>query len=327
MQRRSLILIGAAAVLALAAGWAWHQSRRDDGSLTLYGNIDIRSVNLAFRVGGRLQTLNVDEGAIVHAGQPLGQLDAEPLRHALADAEANRALQAANAALYHHGTRQQDVAAARANLAGLNATLAGAEKALARQQQLAGTGAAPARALDDARATRDAAAAQAASAAQKLDALSQGFRREEVAAADANLKRADAALASARLQWQDSTLVAPSDGVIMTRAVEPGSMLGAGATVFTLSLTRPVWARVYIGETELGRAAIGRAVTLYSDSRPGHPYHGRIGFVSPAAEFTPKNVETEDLRSALVYRVRIVVQDPDAALRQGMPITVVLPAR
>jgi len=327
MQRRSLILLAVAAALLVAAGTSWYASRRDDGRLTLYGNVDIRSVNLSFRVGGRLEALNVDEGATVRAGQVLGRLDAEPLRHALAEAEANRAALAATAALYHRGTRRQDIAQARDSLAALRATQDAADKTLARQQALAGTGATPVRALDDARAARDSAAAQAASAAQKLDALTQGFRDEEIATADANLKRAAAALASARLQWRDTTLLAPSDGVIMTRAVEPGTQLGAGATVFTLSLTHPVWARVYIGEADLGRAVIGRAVTLHSDSRPGHPYHGTIGFVSPAAEFTPKNVETEDLRSALVYRVRVVVNDPDDALRQGMPVTVTLPPR
>jgi HlyD family secretion protein len=117
-------------------------------------------------------------------------------------------------------------------------------------------------------------------------------------------------------------LRAPADGVILTRAVEPGTILAAGGAVFTESLLAPVWARVYVNEPDLGRVPPGRAVLVYTDSHADKPYHGRIGFVSPTAEFTPKNVETPELRTALVYRVRVVVGDADRALRQGMPVTV-----
>ena len=107
--------------------------------------------------------------------------------------------------------------------------------------------------------------------------------------------------------------------------LEPGrknGLLNAGGTVLTLSLTYPVWVRAYVDEKNLGQAQPGQAVLLYTDSRPDKPYHGKIGFVSPSAEFTPKTVETPDLRTDLVYRLRIVVNDADGALRQGMPVTV-----
>ena len=134
--------------------------------------------------------------------------------------------------------------------------------------------------------------------------------------------RAVAVAAQAEQHLADAQLLAPADGVVLTRAVEPGAILAAGAPVFTVSLRTPVWARIYVSETDLGRIAPGRAVLLYTDARPDRPYHGQIGFVSPTAEFTPKNVETPDLRTALVYRARVVVADPDTALRQGMPVTV-----
>ena len=138
----------------------------------------------------------------------------------------------------------------------------------------------------------------------------------------AALEQAQAALAQAKLDLHDTVLTAPSDGTLMTRAVEPGTMLNAGGTVLTLSLTHPVWVRAYVDEKNLGQAQPGREVLLYTDSRPDKPYHGKIGFVSPSAEFTPKTVETPDLRTDLVYRLRIVVTDADDALRQGMPVTV-----
>ena len=99
-------------------------------------------------------------------------------------------------------------------------------------------------------------------------------------------------------------------------------MLNEGGTVLTLSLTRPVWVRAYVDERNLSQAQPGREILLYTDGRPDKPYHGKIGFVSPTAEFTPKTVETPDLRTDLVYRLRIVVTDADDALRQGMPVTV-----
>jgi HlyD family secretion protein len=123
------------------------------------------------------------------------------------------------------------------------------------------------------------------------------------------------------LQLADTVLTAPSAGIILTRAVEPGTMLSAGSTVLTLSLTDPVWVRAYVDEPDLGKVAPGTKVSVYTDARK-EPYPGTVGFVSPTSEFTPKNVETTDLRTALVYRLRIVIDRPDSQLRQGMPVTV-----
>ncbi len=108
----------------------------------------------------------------------------------------------------------------------------------------------------------------------------------------------------------------------MTRAVEPGTMLNAGGTVLTLSLRIRCGSAPMLTRKNLGQAQPGQEVLLYTDSRPDKPYHGKIGFVSPSAEFTPKTVETPDLRTDLVYRLRIVVTDADGALRQGMPVTI-----
>ena len=123
------------------------------------------------------------------------------------------------------------------------------------------------------------------------------------------------------MRLEDTDLRSPADGVILTRASEPGAILASGTTVFTLTLTQHVWIRAYVSEDEMGRAHPGDPVLIFTDSRRDQPYHGNVGFVSPTAEFTPKTVETTDLRTDLVYRLRIIVNDPDAALRQGMPVT------
>ncbi len=176
--------------------------------------------------------------------------------------------------------------------------------------------------LENARSSRDQAQATLKSAQDKLRQYRSGNREQDIAQAKASLEQAQAQLAQAELNLQDSTLIAPSDGTLLTRAVEPGTVLNEGGTVFTVSLTRPVWVRAYVDERNLDQAQPGRKVLLYTDGRPDKPYHGQIGFVSPTAEFTPKTVETPDLRTDLVYRLRIVVTDADDALRQGMPVTV-----
>lgn len=315
--RMAVALVGVLAAVAVAVQLA----NRGERELRLSGNVDIREVNLAFRVGGRLQRLSVDEGAKVHAGDLLGELDAEPYRIALKDASANHAALLAHRALYRAGYRQEDVAQAEATLEARLAAQRDADQAYTREQRLAGTGATTDKAVDDAQAQRDQARAQTEAARQQFDELRRGFRREEVAEVEANEEHARAQIDQAALQLSDTRLVSPSDGTIITRAVEPGSMLAAGSTVFTLSLDTPVWVRAYAAERELGALAPGTAVKISTDSR-SQPYDGIVGFVSPTAEFTPKNVESQDLRTALVYRLRIIVTNPDAALRQGMPVTV-----
>ena len=317
-------LIFPIAVVALAAGggtWACRGRGQADRP-TLFGNVDIRDVSLAFRVGGRVSDIRVDEGSVVRAGDLIASLDAEPLQDAVANAEAAVAATGAHAAMLHRGYRTEDVEQAKARLDSARAALKEAEQQLARQQTMVPTGAAPQRTLDNAQSQRDQAAAQVRTAEQNLRELSTGYRKEEVEEADGQARQAQASLATAQLNLRDAQLIAPSDGVILTRAVEKGSMVAAGTPGFSLTLTSPVWARAYVSEPELGRFNSGTRVTLATDLHPERPYHGVVGFVSPTAEFTPKNVETADLRTALVYRLRIVVTDPDVQLRQGMPVTV-----
>ena len=312
-----IIVVGAASV-----GLAYYRSSvREAQNATLYGNVDIREASLAFRVPGRVLSLQVDEGDRVKPGDILATLDPEPLQISLRASEgAVEALTARNA-LMHRGYRAEDIEQAKARLQAAQASLIEAGQHLARQKTLAPEGAASQKALDTAQSLRDQAAAQVHSAEEEARLRTTGYRKEEIAESDAQLKQALAQLGTARLALKDAVLTAPSEGVILTRAVEKGSMVQAGAAGFSLTLTRPVWARAYVGEAHLGHFAPGTKVLLHTDSRPDKPYHGIVGFVSPTAEFTPKPVETPDLRTSLVYRLRVVVQDADAQLRQGMPVT------
>lgn len=316
----ALILVVVVIVALIGGGTWWYQSRQNNG-LTLYGNVDIRTVNMSFRVGGRLQSLSVDEGDAIKQGQTLGELDKAPFENALMQAKANVATAQAQYDLMMAGYRAEEIAQAAAAVKQAQAAYDYAQSFLQRQQGLWSKRLLSANDLENAKSSRDQALATLKSAQDKLSQYRAGNRPQEIAQAKANLEQAQAQLAQSALDLQDTVLTAPSDGTLLTRAVEPGSMLSAGSTVLTLSLTRPVWVRAYVDEKNLSHAQPGREILLYTDGRPDKPYHGKIGFVSPTAEFTPKTVETPDLRTDLVYRLRIIVTDADDSLRQGMPVT------
>jgi HlyD family secretion protein len=315
-------LIVAAIVLVAGVAWFVVGRGRHAAPLVLYGNVDIRSVTLGFRIGGRVAHVAVDEGDTVRKDQELARLDTKPLELAANEASAGAAASAARAALLRSGFRPDDIAQAQATVDERRAAAENADQQFARQQELRGTGAVAQRAFEDAVAARAQAQARLHVAEAALAQLRSGYRRQEIAEAEANAARAAAARDQAFEHLQDATLRSPSDGIVTTRSVESGAIVATGTPALTLTLQSPVWVRVYVAEPDLGRVAPGSAVLVYTDSRPTQPYHGRVGFVSPSAEFTPKNVETADLRTALVYRARVIVSDADNGLRQGMPVTV-----
>ena len=316
-------IVIAAAALAVGGGLAFWLLRDsgDPGALRLYGNVDIREVELSFRQPGRVASMAVDEGDAVTAGTAVARLDATPYREKEAAAEAG--LRGAQAELdkLRGGNRPQEIAQARERMSQTQAASLEAERNFKRQNILLESGASSQRTVDAARATRDQAAANLASAKAAVSLATAGFRREDVAAGAARVAAAQAALAQARTALADTTLVAPSDGIVITRVREPGSMVTSSTPIYTLSLRDPTYVRAYVSEPDLGRVAPGAPVRVHTDSSD-KVYHGQIGFISPRAEFTPKAVETTDLRTDLVYRLRVVVADADQGLRQGMPVTV-----
>ncbi len=327
-MKRILILLVLAGLVAggfFAAGW-WklpRSAKSDPGhELTLYGNVDIRQVDLGFRVGGRLAEVYFDEGGRVKPGDLVARLDAKPYEEQVALRTAELARAAADLEKMRNGSRSQDIKSARAKLAEQQASLKVVQKDYQRREQLFAQRAISRQAFDDIEASRDEAVARVQSAQEALNLLLEGYRPEEIKAAKAAYDSAAAQLEQARTQLDDTQLTAPANGTILTRVREPGAVLGAGASVVTLSIAEPVWVRAYIPEPQLGRIHPGMPARVYSDSQPNEPIDGKIGFISPEAEFTPKNVETPDLRTKLVYRFHVVVHNPKERLRQGMPVTV-----
>jgi HlyD family secretion protein len=324
-----VLILGAAGALVgwhydLPARFGWDGHARNE--FTLYGNVDIRQVNLGFRVNGRISELSVDEGDIVKGGTIIAKLDDQPYEYAVRSAEANVAALSATLDKLKAGPRPTEIAQARANYNESLADLQNANLAYDRASEQRPQGTISEASLENAAARRAMASARADASDQALKLLEEGTRTEDIAAAEAQLKAAEATLASARTSREDTKLRAPNDGVILSRVHETGAIVSPSDTVYVLSLTKPVWIRSYVAEGDLGRLHPGMTVQVTSDTRPNEAYEGTIGFISPVAEFTPKSVETPELRTDLVYRLRIVIDNPGQDLRQGMPVTIRFPA-
>lgn len=323
MKQRLIFII----ILAIAGGayYSWSHWDQADGNdaLTLYGNVDIREVQLGFRVAGRLQEMHVEEGDAVESGTLLAGLDSKPFAEALAVAEARVREAEARLLLVNTGSRPQEIQQAREGVNEAQAAYDNAKTDLKRQKELVASKIGTQRFLDNASAQFEQTSARLAASKEALGLAMEGSRQEDIAAAEAGLAAAKAQREQFNTQLGDTELYSPSAGIVMTRSREPGAMLGVGAPVYTLSLAEKVYIRAYVDETSLGLAVPGASVKIITDTQ-GKEYAGQIGFVSPRAEFTPKSVETPALRSDLVYRLRIVVTNADEFLRQGMPVTVVL---
>jgi HlyD family secretion protein len=324
-RKRGLNLAGALALVAAgsAIGLGLFGGSRDAG-LVLYGNVDIREVDMAFRVPGRIDTIAVDEGQRVERGAILATLDTSSIEARTAEADAAVAQARAQLAKLRRGNRPQDIAQARARVAAAEATARNAQADYQRRQPLVEPGAISRDQWAQAVADRDRAAAQLAEARQALSLLTEGARSEDIAAAAAQLRAAEAGRRGIGTDLQDTRLLAKSAGTVVTRAREPGAIVQPGETVLTLSIDRPMRVRAYVGEPDLSRIAPGMKVVITADGNPRR-YGGTIGYISPRAEFTPKSVETADLRTDLVYRLRIIVENPGGALRQGQPVTIEVP--
>ena len=328
-QRLRVALILAALVVVGAALWWWlsgHGAARQE--LTLYGNVDLRQIDLPFNGSERVAEVLAQEGDHVKQGQVLARLDTSRLGPAVARAQADLEAQQQMVNRLHSGNRPAEIDQARANTAAARADAVNAHAQLERLRTLSQNTAGRALSrqdLDSAQAAADAAETKLVASEKALALELAGPRREDVAQGEAQLQSQRAALAMLQQQLDDAELRAPVDAVVRSRVVEPGEISSPQKTAFTLAIVDPKWVRAYISESDLGQVHEGLRATVSVDAFPNHRFEGWIGFISPTAEFTPKAVETRELRSSLVYEVRVFVKDPQDQLRLGSPATVHLP--
>lgn len=322
MRRRIIAVVVLIIVVGGGAWWWFNHNGAGTGPLVLYGNVDLRQVDLAFNDSGRIDAVLVDEGAQVKTGDVVARLDTGRIAPQVAQAAAQVAAQTAVVEKLKAGSRPEEISQANSNVNAANAAAANAHLTYTRLMTLKNSGSSTVTQsqLDAARAAMDQADAQAEVAAQTLVLAKAGPRAEDIAQAEAQLKAVQAQLAFLQQQLDDAQLKAPVDGIVRSRLLEPGEIASPQRPVLSIAIVDPKWVRTYVSETDLAKVAPGEMATVAIDG--GHTFTGRVGFISPVAEFTPRSIQTTELRTSLVYEVRVLVDDPDDVLRLGMPATV-----
>jgi HlyD family secretion protein len=329
-MRRLVLIMLLLAVGGGAAGLTWWLTQRESATqeLVLYGNVDLRQVELAFNNSERIAAVLFQEGDRVRHGQVLARVDTSRLEPRVAQAEAQAAAQRQVVERLHNGSRPEEIAQARANVESAKADAVNARRQYERlktaSEGSAGRAVSP-QDVDSAKAAWDVAEARLAVNQKALALALAGPRKEEVAEAEARLRADEAQLALLRQELTDAQLIAPVNAVVRTRIMEPGEMASPQRPVFSLAIIDPKWVRAYVSEPDLGKVRPGMMASVAVDSFPGQRFDAWVGFVSPVAEFTPKAVQTDELRTSLVYEVRVFVKDPSDDLRLGMPATIYLP--
>lgn len=326
MKKVILLILFIAAVAIAAVVWQIRSPvRTHSRELLLYGNVDLRQVNLAFNGSERIETLLVEEGDRVHKGQTLGTLEMARIKASVAQAEARAEAQTQVVKRLENGTRPEEIEQARANVMAAQTEVHNTRRSFERLRETARAGATSQQNLDNAQAAYEMAQARLRVHQKALDLALLGPRREDIAEAHATLRANEANLYLLNQDLANATLISPTEGVVQNRLLEPGDMASPQRPVFTIAITDPKWVRAYVSEPDLGKIRPGMEAFVMTDSFPGKRYEGWVGFISPAASFTPKSVETTELRTSLVYEIRVFVKDPGDELRLGMPATVHIP--
>ena len=318
-MKRKLLVIG---LLALAGPAC--SNRRDAGVIAASGTIEAVEIEVASKVAGQVLALAVEEGARVGPGDTLASVDHAALDIQLRQAEAGVRLAEAQLALLVEGARSEDIRQAEAAVRQADSALGVAEADAVRMRELYRTGSVTAKQRDDAEARLTVAAAQRSAAAEALSKVRRMARPEEIGAAEARRDQARAAADLLAKTIADCTVIAPAAGVVTHRAVEPGELVTPGATVVTLADLDRVHVMIYVTETEVGRVRLGDAVEVRIDAFPDRPFDGRITYISPEAEFTPKNVQTKEDRVKLVFGVKVGIENRDGLLKPGLPADAVV---
>lgn len=285
-----------------------------------YGNVDVRTVSLAFRVSGKLESINFDEGQKVKKGDVIAKLDDAPYIEYLHQIDAQISMQNSKIAKLEKGFRKEEIEKSKAQLLQTKVERDRLKKDYIRSKNLYLKKAISEQKYDNAKAAYESSEASCLYAKSSLDMLQNGYEKEDILSAKANLDALKAQRNLHNINLEDTTLVSPTNGTVITRVYEVGSIVSPNQYVVEIAKDDEYWVRSYISEKYLGTIKVGQKAKVYTDN--DKTYDGRVSFISPIAEFTPKTVQTEELRTDLVYRFRIVLDSFDDTIKQGMPVTV-----
>jgi HlyD family secretion protein len=302
------------------------------------GHVEATEVRIAPDIGGRIVELPIELGDRVEAGSLILRLDARDLELGVERAKAEQRQAEAQLRLLQAGARREDIAqaaaqaqAAREEVEAVRAELTAAELDLQRFEALLQSNAGSRKQRDDAATRRDlerdrlqASGSRARAAEQVTEGLRAGTRAEEIEAARARVSAALVQVASAEEVLSDATVRAPTAGVVSETLAEMGEVIAPRAPAAVIVDLVNVWADVFVAEPLIPRLRLNQPATVYTDAG-GAGIAGTVTYISPKAEFTPRNVQTAEERSKLVYRVRVSVTNSNGVLKQGMPVDAVLP--
>lgn len=325
MKKRLRFAIPALVVIvaALIVWLTLFRGEDEGGALLASGTVEATEGQLGFQAGGRIEAIDVREGDRVTAGSELAYLDRAEMRARRDQAEAQ--VEAARAVLQEleRGFRSEEIAQARAALDAAQQRRADARRDLERTRKLLEGGAVSQEAYDKAEVALEVAQSQYEQAEEQLELLRSGPRRERIAAQQANLRQSEAALRAIDASLANMKIVAPFDGIVTVRHREPGEIVPPGAPVLTVMNPDDRWVRIYVREDRIGAVRLGTPASITTDTYPEKTYEGEVRFIASEAEFTPKNVQTEEERVKLVYAVKVRISgDADLDLKPGMPADV-----
>jgi HlyD family secretion protein len=318
-------------VLALVLG-ASCRGPSPEGPPRASGYVEATEVRVAPEVGGRVTEVAVEEGDRVAVGALIARLDTGDVELTLRRAEAERDQAAAQLRLLQAGARAEDIRQARAQLDSAEADVKAAESEqqsaaadLQRFEALLASNAGSRKQRDDAATRTSVAAARVTAARERARAASEalarlraGSRPEEIAAARARVAAVEAQVAALRKNIADAVLSSPVAGIVTAKTVRAGELIARGTPIVTITDLDAAWANVYVDEPLVPRLRLGQKATLVTDA--GQRLEGTITFISPRAEFTPRNVQTAAERSKLVYRIKVTVDNREGVLKAGMPV-------
>ena len=326
MNRKRIIPVVAVVVVAVALYFIL-RARNGGGPLDASGTVEATDAQLGFQAAGRIDTLLVDEGDRVKAGQLLARLDQSELVARRGQAAAQLAAAQALLTELERGSRTQEVQQGRDALSAAEQKLADARRDLDRTKRLFDGGAVSREALDKAQTASDVAQSTRDQSAQALQLLEAGPRPERIEAQRAAVASARATVAQIDAMLANAVIRAPFDGVVTVKDREIGETVSPGAPVLTVTNLADRWVRIYIPETQIGAVHLAEPATITADTYKGKAYQGAVSFIASEAKFTPKNVQTRDERVKLVYAVKVrITSDSTYDLKPGIPADVQLGA-
>ena len=323
--KRIVIRVLAVGALVVRGVWLyWQNNQTDPGVLRLSGHIEATETDLGFKVPGKIAAIHFEEGQEVKAGEVVAELESQDLRRELDAAQARLQAARANMAKLEAGYRPQEVREAQAAVAQAQADYDDKAKEYWRLENLFKRKVVTGSCRDLAVAAYLLAKEGLRRARENYDLLKEGYRREDIDAARAEFRQAQAALELAQTRLGDATITSPVTGVVLARPMEPGQVAAVGATVLTLGDLDHAYFEGYIPEPDLARVRYEQKAVVTTDTYPGKRYPAWVSYISSKAEFTPKSVETYKERITLVYRTKIRVENPHHELKPGMPAQAVI---